>query len=238
MPARVFEALANRGIGVGGQKLVDLGTGFGDFARDFARRGLDVTAVDASTALIDAARREGERQDVRMGYVVAEAERTGLPAHGFDVVSVAEAWAWFDRPRAVREVKRLLRPEGWVVIASFDWLPLPDNAVEATESLIEKYNPEWRWGGGTGIYPEWLRDLRRGGFVALETMSFDVTHDYSHDAWSKRVSESSAVRASLSPDEVFRFEETLRTRLAERFPGETLTIPHCCWVVSARVATM
>jgi len=235
LPARLFDVLAARGIGERGQKLVDLGTGVGQFARDFARRGVEVTAVDASETLIEAARRQSEKQDVRMDYVVAEAERTGLPAKSFDVVSAAEAWEWFDRPKTIREVKRLLKPAGWLVIVSFDWLPLRGNVVTATEALIEKYNPEWRWGGGTGIYPEWLRHIRAGGFSDLETFSFDVTHDYSHDHWTRRVSSSSAVRASLSPDEVHRFTETLRTALADQFPDEAVPVMHCCWVISARV---
>lgn len=234
LPERLFDLLAVRGIGERGQKLVDLGTGVGQFARDFARRGVEVTAVDASEALIKAAKAQGEKEDLRMEYVVADAERTGLPAKSFDVVSAAEAWEWFDRPKAIREVKRLLKPTGWLVIASFDWLPLKGNVVAATEKLIEKYNPEWRWSGGTGMYPEWLRHIRAGGFRELETFSFDVSHGYTHEQWTRRVSASSAVRASLSPDEVHRFTETLRTALADQFPDEPIAVPHCCWVISAR----
>jgi len=237
LPERLFELLATRGIGERGQKLVDLGTGVGQCARDFARRGLEVTAVDASETLVEAARAQSELEDLRMVYKVAEAERTGLPAKSFDVVTAAEAWEWFDRPKTIREVKRLLKPSGWLVITSFDWLPLRGNVVEVTEKLIEKYNPEWRWGGGTGIYPHWLRDVRAAGFSGLETFSFDVTHGYTHEHWSRRVTASSGVRASLSPDEVHRFAETLRTALEAQFPEEPMRVAHCCWVVSARAPT-
>lgn len=84
------------------------------------------------------------------------------------------------------------------------------------------------------MYPEWLRHIRTGGFRDLETFSFDVSHRYTHEQWTRRVSASSAVRASLSPDEVHRFTETLRSTLADQFSDEPIVVPHCCWVISAR----
>jgi len=38
-PARLYELLAALGVGAGGQRLLDLGTGTGLVAREFARRG-------------------------------------------------------------------------------------------------------------------------------------------------------------------------------------------------------
>ena len=42
---------------------------------------------------------------------------------------------------AALEARRLLAPSGRLVIAHFDWLPLPGNVVEATEALIKAHNP-------------------------------------------------------------------------------------------------
>ena len=40
-----------------------------------------------------------------------------------------------------------MRPGGTLVIAHFDWIPLPGNVAEATERLIETHNPAWTMGG-------------------------------------------------------------------------------------------
>jgi ubiquinone/menaquinone biosynthesis C-methylase UbiE len=74
-------------------------------------------------------------------FRVGRAEITGLPDRSADVVSAGQCWHWFDRPRAAVEVARVLRPDGSVVIAHFDWIPLPDNVAQVTEALIASYSP-------------------------------------------------------------------------------------------------
>ena len=94
----------------------------------------------------------------------APAEHTGLPAGHADLVTARNAGIRFDCPQAAAEVARLLRNDGHIVIAHFDWLPLQGNVVEMTEALIRAYNPSWTMGGGfRGMYPAWLRDLGETG---------------------------------------------------------------------------
>jgi SAM-dependent methyltransferase len=234
-PEGIYEELSARGIGVRGQRVLDIGTGTGTMAREFARRGCEVVGLDPSEELIAEARRIDAEQDLRIEYVIGTAERTRLDARSFDVVSAGQCWYWLDRPKAVREIKRVLRPEGLLVIAQFDWIPLPGNAVEATEELIEKYNPEWRLGGGTGLHYEWMRDVRAAGLEDIRTLSFDQNVVFSHEAWRGRVRASAGVRASMSPDMVARFDENLRAMLVERFTEDPLALPHCAWVMHARL---
>ena len=110
-----------------------------------------------------------------------------------------------------------------------DWLPLPGNVVEATEALIERHNPAWRMGGGTGLHPRWLTDLAVAGFADLRTFSFDRDEPYSHEAWRGRIRASAGVQASLAPDEVERFDAELAALLRERFPADPLAVPHRVW---------
>jgi SAM-dependent methyltransferase len=186
-PEALFERLAAFGIGRRGQRVLDLGTGTGTLARGFALRGCAVTGLDPSAPLLDEARRLDREAGVSICYVTATAEQTGLPDAGFDGVSAGQCWHWFDRAKAALEVRRLLVPQGWLVIAHFDWIPLPGNVVEATERLIEKHNAEWKWGGGTGIHRAWLRDVAVAGFGNIETFSFDVSVAYTHEAWRGRL---------------------------------------------------
>jgi len=233
-PDELFDRLATAAIGTSGQRVLDVGTGTGALARAFARRGCAVVGLDPSEELLEEAKRISQRHEHQIEYVIGTAERTELDTNAFDVVSAGQCWHWVDRPVALREVKRVLRPGGFLVFAHFDWIPLPGNAVEATEQLIESYNPEWKLGGGTGHHPEWLREVRSGAFTDIQTFSFDVEVSYAHKAWRARVRASAGVRASLSAGKLARFDETLRRTLTERFPTEPIRLLHCCWVLHCR----
>lgn len=233
-PDGLYERLAQRGIGERGQRVADVGTGTGDLARGFAKRGCEVVGVDPSEELIAEARRIDGEQGLNIHYVVSTAERTTLDEHSFDVVCAGQAWHWFERRKAVREVKRVLRPGGRLVIAHFDWIPLPGNAIAATEALIDKYNPEWELGGGTGLHPDALSDVRTAGFLEIETFSFDVVVSFTHESWRGRVRASAGVQATLEPHEVARFDENLRGLLAENHRDEPLLLPHCVWALTCR----
>lgn len=132
-------------------------------------------------------------------------------------------------------MRRLLVPKGCLVIAHFDWIPLPGNIVEATEKLIEQHNPEWKLGGGRGMYPAWLGDVATAGFRDIETFSFDVHVSYSHETWRGRIRASAGVAASLTPEQVARFDTELQRLLQERFPVDPLSVHHRVFVVICRV---
>ncbi|HEX7126246.1 MAG TPA: class I SAM-dependent methyltransferase [Thermodesulfobacteriota bacterium] len=229
-PDAFFHRLLAAGHVTPGDRVLDLGTGTGTLARGLARRGCRVTGLDRSAALLAEARRlDGEAGDVRVRYVEGLAEDTGLPEAAFDAVTAGQCWHWFDRPRAAREARRVLRPAGRLVIAHFDSLPLPGSVMEATARLISGHNPGWRLGGTAGLHPEWLTDMATSGFEGIETFSFDVTVRYGHDAWRGRVRASAGVGASLPPDAVARFDAELAALLAAEFPDEPLDIPHRAW---------
>ncbi|MCH7705764.1 MAG: methyltransferase domain-containing protein [Chloroflexi bacterium] len=230
-PPALFDRLQGFGIGLPGQRLLDLGTGTGTLARGFARLGCDVTGLDTAAPQLEEARRLDGEAGVSVSYTVATAEETGLPDASFDVVTAGQCWHWFDRGRVAQEVRRLLVPEGRLVIAHFDWIPLQGNIVEATERLIESYNPEWAMAGGTGLWPAWLGDVSMAGFQGIETFSFDEAPLYSHEAWRGRIRASAGVAASLSPEQVARFDDELRDMLAQRFPDDPQGVPHRVFAV-------
>ncbi len=146
------------------------------------------------------------------------------------MVSAGQCWHWFRADEAAAEVRRLLRPGGRIVIAHFDWLPLPGTVVETTERLILAHNPSWRLAGGTGMYPRWLTDLRVAGFRDVETFSFDVDVPYSREDWVGRIRASAGVAASLPAPAVERFSAELTALI----PSAELTVPHRVWAVMAR----
>jgi SAM-dependent methyltransferase len=233
-PDSLFERLASLGIGRSGQAVVDLGTGTGSLARGFARRGCRVVGIDPAEAMLQAARRLDAAAGLSVEYRVARAEETGLSDAAFDIAAAGQCWHWFDRPRAAAEVARVVKPDGVLVIAHFDWIPLAGNMVRATEELIERHNRDWKLGRGLGVHPLWLRDLGEAGYRKIETFSYDVDVSYTPEAWRGRIRASAGVGGSMTAEEVERFDNELSRLLASRFPGLLLEVPHRVFVVFAR----
>src|SRR5260221_7643140 len=163
-PDEFFERLTASGILRAGMHALDLGTGTGTIARGLALRGCEVTGLDRSAPLMDQAAELDRGAGVVVKYVNSPAEETGMPAAEFDLITAGQCWHWFDCPRAAAEARRVLKPGGRLVIAHFDWIPLPGSMIEATEKRIEKHNPKWKLAGGLGIHPRWLRDMAVAGF--------------------------------------------------------------------------
>jgi SAM-dependent methyltransferase len=240
-PPQLLDELSARGIARPGARVADLGTGTGSLARLFAQRGCTTTGVDIAEPLLEQAARLDREAGVRIDYLQAAAEATGLPGGTFDVVSAGQCWHWFDRPAAAREVARLLTSDGSAVIAHFDWLAIPGGVVEATQQIIVRYSPPagpshapWKFSRGTGVYPQWLTDLQGAGFTAIETFSFDVPVPYSHASWVGRIRASAPIAGTLDPDGVQACSRELSAMLVERFPADPLVIPHRTWAVTAR----
>ena len=225
-PPELFERLDAFGIGEPGELHVDLGTGTGSFARGVARRGGHVIGVDPDARLLHEAQRLDADEGLEVEYVLGCAEHIPLPAGVAQTVSAGQCWHWFDPARAAREVARITQPGGRVVIAHFDWLPVPGNLVEATERLIVAHNPHWEWGGGDGIHTESVPHLRSAGFGDFATLSFELAVPYSAEAWRGRIRASAGVGASLAPEAVRAFDAELAELLARDFPGEGLSVPH------------
>lgn len=238
-PPELFDRLSRLGVGREGRRVLDLGTGTGTLARGFALRGCagrgcEVVGLDPSAEMLGEARRLDAEAGVRVGYVVGRAEETGMPDGAFDVVAAGQCWHWFERDAASREARRVLAPGGRLVIAHFDWIPLPGNVVAATEDLIEAHNPAWRMGGGTGIHPAWLADVALAGFGEIETFSFDTSVPYTHEGWRGRIRASAGVAASLPPEGVAAFDADLEELLRTRFPDDPLAVPHRAFAVVCR----
>lgn len=231
-PGAFFDLLEARGYAVPPARALDIGTGTGTLARGLAGLGLDVTGLDPSAALMEEAARLDAGAGVFVDYREGRAEALPMADGAFDLVTAGQCWHWFDRTLAAAECARVLAPGGRLLIAHFDWLPLPGNVVEATERLILRHNPDWRGAGGTGLHPSWLADMTGAGFARLETASFDITQPYSHVAWRGRIRASAGIAASLDKTAVAAFDTELAALLARDFPVDPLAIPHRVWLAT------
>jgi SAM-dependent methyltransferase len=225
-PPALFQRLAVIGVLRAGMRALDLGTGTGTLARGLAQRGCAVTGLDRSAALMAEAARLDHETGVTVRYVEAAAEATGLASASFELITAGQCWHWFDRERAAAEARRMLVRGGHLAICHFDWMSLPGNMVEATEELIMKHNPDWKLGGGLGVYPRWLRDLATAGFREIESFSFDLDVPYAHEAWRGRIRASAGIGASLGPERIAAFDAEHAAMLRERYADDPMLVPH------------
>ncbi len=100
--------VAPLGRDIAGLRVLDLGAGTGKLTALLARLGADVTAVEPDAAMLAQLRRE--LPSVRA--VGARAEAIALPDGSVDAVLCAQSLHWFDLPRALEEIARVLTTGG------------------------------------------------------------------------------------------------------------------------------
>lgn len=111
-PEAMFDWLANR---ASGRALAwDAGCGNGQASETLARYFRAVYATDPSAAQIESA-----PAHPRIRYRVEPAEQCGLEDASADLVTVAQAYHWFDQERFCAEARRVLRPDGLVAVWSY-----------------------------------------------------------------------------------------------------------------------
>lgn len=234
-PPRLFEKLHANNIGVAPQRVLDLATGTGALAVEFAKAGCYVTAFDNAAEQIRLAEARASEHGLKIDFVVGAAEQVPQPDESFDVVSVGQAWHWFERARAAREAHRLLKPGGVLLITHFDFLRRPQNPVDLAFNVISaiegQFVPHTRF-SSEALYPNWLPDLSDNGFVQIETFSFDVDVDYSHVAWVGRMRASQWVSARMSDEQIQRFTSELTAALSTM--NDPLKVPHRSFTVIGR----
>jgi SAM-dependent methyltransferase len=95
--------------------VVDLGSGTGTLTALLLPAARRVYAVEPNAAMRTAAEEQLGRNP---GFtsVAAVAEATTLDAASADLITVAQAFHWFDRPACRREFLRILRPAGQVAL--------------------------------------------------------------------------------------------------------------------------
>ncbi|SDG55829.1 methyltransferase domain-containing protein [Alloyangia pacifica] len=119
----IFEPWARELIGRAhpepGEHVLDLGCGTGVVTRELARQQPAVgslTAVDHSAGMLEVARGVALDHGLEANWVEADAAALPFEADRFDLALCQQALQFFpDRPAALRDLRRVLRPGGRVV---------------------------------------------------------------------------------------------------------------------------
>lgn len=129
----------------------DCGTGNGQAAAALAKHFDHVIATDASPEQIREA-----RPHPKVEYRVAAAEASGLDSGSADLVTVAQALHWFDRPRFYEEARRVLAPEGAIAIWTYgdpvlDHPPSDDRLQRFNKVAMREWWPKERGAVGAAF---------------------------------------------------------------------------------------
>jgi SAM-dependent methyltransferase len=148
----VIGALAAELRLVPGDPVLDLAAGTGKLTRALVAFGLDVVAVEPQAELREKLIELIGAERVHDGV----AEAIPIPDASIAAVTVADAFHWFDRARALCEIRRVLRPNGSLAVISTvpDW----SGASWAHElgSLVASTRPEHPHFDG----PPWQESVR------------------------------------------------------------------------------
>jgi SAM-dependent methyltransferase len=223
-PTSFYTRLAAFGVGLKGQAILDLGTGTGVLARQFARQGADVFGVDISPEQVEIAQQLAREEMLSAKFAVVPAEGLPWKTAEFDLATANQCWLYFDKEQTIRELRRVLKPHGWLVTSHFSWLPRRDEIARQSESLVLKFNPDWSAGDWEGVipnFPEWAEpDFNlRGIFYYDEPIAF------TRETWQGRIRACRGVGASMSADEILAFDAEHERLLKETTP-DTFTVLH------------
>ncbi|HUQ21548.1 MAG TPA: class I SAM-dependent methyltransferase [Gaiellaceae bacterium] len=149
--------------------VLDLAAGTGKLTQLLSHRFARVSAVEPDDAM-RAANRWGEP-------LAGSAEAIPLPDDAVEAVFVAEAFHWFGKPAVVRELERVLRPAGTVVLL---WnRPRPETAIPAeVHALMEGLTIEADRNLKRRFFysAEWRDVFRGSAFGPIEQAAFDHEH--------------------------------------------------------------
>jgi demethylmenaquinone methyltransferase/2-methoxy-6-polyprenyl-1,4-benzoquinol methylase len=185
--------------GAPGPRLADIGGGTGNYALALKREGWEPVVIDRSPGMLERAKAK------RLATVEADAQRLPLDDATFDAATMISMLHHVeDRPAAIAEARRILKPGGRLALMGF-------TAEDADSLWILDYFPSSRaWMDATHPPRDAFLDLLRG--ARLSTFRFDDMVD------------ASLAAISADPARVVEAAENRETsyfeRLARDHPGE------------------
>jgi ubiquinone/menaquinone biosynthesis C-methylase UbiE len=123
-PAAAISCIVGRARMGPGRRVVDVAAGTGKLTRLLVPSGAEVVAVEPVAAM----RTELARAVPNIEIVDGTAEALPLPDQSVAAITVAQAFHWFDPQVALREMRRVLEPDGCLVLTwntrdrAHDWV--------------------------------------------------------------------------------------------------------------------
>lgn len=140
-----------------GSRVLEVGCGTGRTSCYLARQGVQVTALDLRDDMLAKARRRATAEKAAVAFVQGSITDLPFPDDSFDIVLAESVTIFADIPLALREYRRVLRPEGRLYdreIIAIKKLP-----AEAKQAIRGFYRVEHLYKEA-----EWRAMMRQAGF--------------------------------------------------------------------------
>jgi ubiquinone/menaquinone biosynthesis C-methylase UbiE len=207
-------------VGIGsGTDVCDLAAGTGKLTRRLLELGAHVTAVEP----VEAMRAQARVAAPGATPVDGTAEAIPLPDASVDVVTVAQAFHWFDSAEALAEIARVLRPGGRLAILWNErdegtaWVAEMSRIIRWHERTVSRYQ-----------HTDWAAVVAASGaFTPLVEKAFHWEQAITRDLLADRVRSISYIAAMPTVERERHASEVvaLVARRAEPFP-----LPYLCRV--------
>lgn len=154
-------------------KVADIASGTGLVADVFLRHGYSVIGVEPNPDMRQAGQQQLQKY-AAFQSIAATAEATTLEAQSVDLITVGQAFDWFDKPKARQEFARILRPQGWVVLL-WNISRYHTPFMKAYQQLWQKYvDTQAMFPKDTLAFENGLRQFYAPGQMHMQT--FDNNH--------------------------------------------------------------
>jgi ubiquinone/menaquinone biosynthesis C-methylase UbiE len=205
-----------------GRLVVDVAAGTGKLTRLLVPSGAEVVAVEPVPEM----RRKLEEVVPDVDAITGTAERLPFADASVDVVTVAQAFHWFDHARALPELHRVLRPGGLLVLVwnSRDLASPLQHELEELLSQVREGRPLL-----AQLDRAWRKELERSPlFGTIEERRFRYAQYLTADGLVDRVHSTSFVAAMqpIERDELLVRVRALTVGLDEPFAFPYVTEVH------------
>lgn len=213
-PAEALAHVVGHGAIGPGRQVLDLAAGTGKLTRLLLPTGADVVAVEPVPAMRDQFTSGLPSVEVLDGT----AEAVPLDDASVDVVTVAQAFHWFDPVKALAEIRRVLRPGGHLFLVwntrdrRVSWVKeLGDLLVDGDDPAAER------------PYDSYY-DVDYGEVIATSSDAFGPVELWSHD-WVQPCDEDLLVARAASVSVVGLLDEPEREVVLDRVRNLARTHP-------------
>jgi 2-polyprenyl-6-hydroxyphenyl methylase / 3-demethylubiquinone-9 3-methyltransferase len=126
------------GVDPNGKTALDVGSGGGLLAEEFARLGFRVTGIDPSAESVETARAHAGTESLGIDYTVGAGEQLPFPDESFDIAYCCDVLEHVDDlDRVLAETSRVLKPGG---VYLYDTI----NRTRRSKLVLIKLMQEWR----------------------------------------------------------------------------------------------
>lgn len=225
-PEEFYRKILSLGICTEGQKVLDIGTGTGVIPRNMYRFGAEFTGTDISENQIEQAKILAENSGMGIEFLCCPTEELNFHDESFDVITACQCFFYFDHNVTAQILHRMLKNGGKVALLYMAWLPFEDKIAGESERLVLEYNPEWT-GCKETRHEIFIPEVYDGFFRRVNSEVFDVKVPFTRESWNGRIKACRGIGASLSEEEISRFDKE-HIELLKKIAPEEFEILHYC----------